>query len=127
VKDVKLVWDYPIDLPEVRSYRGKLKQVVACLIDNAIKCTDHGAISIAAKYQSARQLVGIRIAGSGGRQEDFSLGLYVVKKYTEMLGGSLEVESTPGVGSTFVLQIPAPPAQSAMGQQQLNRGAETSI
>jgi len=127
VKDVKLVWDYPIDLPEVRSYRGKLKQVVACLIDNAIKCTDHGAISIAVEYASARQLIGIRIAGSGGRQDDFSLGLYVVKKYTELLGGSLEVESTAGVGSTFVLQIPAPMAQSAMAQQQLRRAAENSI
>ncbi len=126
-KDFKLVWDYPIDLPEVRTQRGKLQQVVACLIDNAIKCTDHGAISIAVKYASARQLVEIRIAGSGGQQDDFSLGLYVVKKYTEMLGGSLEVESTPGVGSTSILQIPAPMAQSAMAQRQLRLAAENSI
>jgi signal transduction histidine kinase len=127
VKNVKLVWDYPIDLPEVRSYRGKLKQVVACLIDNAINCMDHGAISIAVKYASARQLVEICIAGSGGRQGDFTLGLYVVKKYTEMLGGSLEDDSTAGVGSTFILQIPAPMAQSAMAQRQLRRAAENSI
>ena len=121
-KDVKLVWDYPIDLPEVRSYRGKLKQVAAGLIDNAIKCTHHGAISIAVKYASARQLVEIRIAANGGQQVDFSLGLYVVKKYLEMLGGSLEVESGLGGASTFTVQIPAP-----IAHQQLPLVAENNI
>ena len=150
VKDVKLVWDYPIDLPAVRSYRGKLKQVVASLIDDAIEFTDHGAISIAVRYVPATQVIEVRIANSrsgktparfatgfepsrhapnddlGVDRGGFSLGLYVVKKYIELLGGSIEVESTLAVGSTFILQIPAPVAQSSMGQQQLRLAAEAN-
>jgi len=34
------------------------------------------------------------------------LGLYIVKKYTEMLGGSVEAESALGQGSTFTIKIP---------------------
>jgi signal transduction histidine kinase len=46
----------------------------------------------------------------------FSLRLYVVKKYTGLLGGSIEVESSLGVGSTFILQIPVPMSQLSMAQ-----------
>jgi K+-sensing histidine kinase KdpD len=148
VKDVKLVWDYPIDLPEVRSYRGKLKQVVASLIDNAIEVTNRGAISIAVQYVPATQVIEVRIAIGGvakapspfatgfdssrqvpiddvdANRGGFNLGIYVVKKYIELLGGTIAVESTLTVGSTFILQIPAPMTQSSMGQQQLRLAAE---
>ena len=144
VKNVKLVWDYPIDLPEVRSYRGKLKQVVASLIDNALEVTDRGAISIAVRYLPAPQVIEVCIANGGGDKAaaqfatefdpaqhapsadggGLGLGLYVVKKYIELLGGTIAVESTLTGGSKFILQLPAPVAQSSMGQQQLRLAAE---
>jgi K+-sensing histidine kinase KdpD len=143
-KHAKLIWDYPIDLPEVRSYRGKLKQVVASSIDNALEVMDRGKISIAVRYLSAAQVIEVRIANGGAGKavgqcttefepsqpapsvdgSGFALGLFVVKKYIELLGGTIAVESTLTAGSTFILQLPAPIAQSSMGQQQLKLAAE---
>ena len=41
-KNVKLVWDYPADLPTIQSDRPKLKRIAENLINNAVKFTEHG-------------------------------------------------------------------------------------
>ncbi|MSP38736.1 MAG: GAF domain-containing protein [Deltaproteobacteria bacterium] len=150
VKEVKLLWDYSIDLPAVRSYRGKLKQVLTSLLDNAIEFTDHGAISIMVRYLPAQQCLQVRVAennagkvqvqGETGFERlwhasndavadrgGVTLGLYVVRKFTELLGGSIDVDSMPGVGAMFTLRIPAPMAQSSAVPEQLGLAAENNF
>jgi signal transduction histidine kinase len=41
--------------------------------------------------------------------EGLRLGLYIVKNFTDWLGGKIEIESEPGKGSTFTLAIPFTP------------------
>jgi signal transduction histidine kinase len=112
--------------------RRKLKQILESLIDNAIKFTNHGKVTISVRYVSAKKALELEVADSGvGIPEDqmptifekfhqgpdsnastprsgVGLGLYIVKKYIDILGGAVHVKSRAGQGSTFTLQIPAP-------------------
>jgi signal transduction histidine kinase len=131
-KPVRLVWKYPADLPAVQGDRGKFKRILENLIDNALQFTDRGSITVAIQYSAASESLEIKVSDSGVgipttklatifdrfRQADsvdaglqrggFGLGLYIVKKYLDLLGGSMHVDSRVGEGSTFSLQIPAP-------------------
>lgn len=142
-KDVKLFWDYPSDLPLVRGDRGKLRHILENLIKNAIKFTERGAVTIAARYLNTQGILELKVADTGvgiakeqiptiferfRRAPDLrvgaprggvGLGLYIVKTYTDLLGGKIHVESRPGDGSIFTLQIPAPLKGSHAPHEQL--------
>ena len=142
-KPVKLIWDYPSDLPPVLGDRRKLRQILENLIDNSIKFTDEGTITIAVRYWSIKKTLELKVAdtGSGIQQAQLAtiferfrqgsdasakgphtgvgLGLYVVKKYLDLLGGKIHVESRAGSGSVFTLQIPAPLKPSYSPHEQL--------
>ncbi len=126
---LKIVWYCPPDLPEPRADRDRLKDILRHLVDNAVKSTPRGRIVVSA--ENSIEPDGIRISvtdtGSGVspealafifenfRQSDSSgtrafegtgLGLYIAKKYAELLGGELSVISELGKGSTFTLILP---------------------
>jgi signal transduction histidine kinase len=143
-KDVKLVWEYPSDLPSVHVDRRKLKQILESVIDNALKFTEYGAVTVSARYASTKKTLEFEIADTGvgipdeqistifekfrqGSKAETSaprsgvgLGLYIVKKYIDLLGGAVQVTSRAGQGSTFILRIPAPAVQEhAAAQEQM--------
>jgi signal transduction histidine kinase len=142
-KNVKLVWTYPYDMPSVQADRGKLKRILENLINNALRFTEHGTVTVSARYLGSKRLLEFKIAdtGVGIPQEQLStvfekfrqvqganagmrhggvgLGLYIVKKYTDLLGGKIYVESHAGEGSTFTLLVPAPLAKRTSAHEQL--------
>ena len=127
-KDVELIWSFPSEFPRLETDHGKLKQILNRLIDNAIKFTDHGTVSISTHWLAPSTIefrvrdTGIGIAKDSlpvifekCRQIDSTdsrpyggagLGLYLACAYTQMLGGTIAVESQPGVGSTFTVRLP---------------------
>jgi len=128
-KELTLRWDCPVDLPVIKTDSEKLKHVLQNLINNAVKFTRRGAVTISARCVPGSKKVMFQVADSGVgipkdhlaliferfHQVDSSntrafggvgMGLYIVKKFTEILGGQVVVESEPGLGSTFTVTLP---------------------
>jgi signal transduction histidine kinase len=111
------------------------------LVNNAIKFTEVGSVTVSAKYLADKKMMEFKIADTGigipkeqlpiifdrFHQGDSSgtrayggmgLGLYIVKKYTDLLGATIQVESKPGQGSTFVLHVPCRPDKPLAPRQE---------
>ena len=109
----------------------RLRQALLNLMSNANKFTDHGTITIDARQrqEGSRDWVTIAVADTGigmtaeqmGKlfqefsQADASttrkyggtgLGLAISKRFCQMMGGDITVESEPGSGSTFTIRLP---------------------
>jgi signal transduction histidine kinase/CheY-like chemotaxis protein len=117
----------PPGLPPLRTDRTKLKQSLLNLLSNASKFTEDGRLSLTVATADSEVSFVVRDTGIGmtedqlGRlfeafsQADASttrryggtgLGLAITKRFCEMLGGRITVESAPGEGSTFTVVLP---------------------
>jgi signal transduction histidine kinase len=132
---ISLLWNHSRELPVIRSDQEKLKHVLRNLISNAIKFTEKGQVTVAARYLNHASAIEFKLSDTGigipkdklrdifemFRQVDSSetrkyggmgVGLFIVKKFTEMLGGTVTVESELNKGSTFTVTIPVEIASS---------------
>jgi len=137
---ITLEWDYPSDLPTVITDTGKLVHILQNLINNAIKFTEKGSVKISARCRPETEHIEFKVADTGiGIPQDslplifemfrqvngshgkpsgsVGLGLHIVKKFTELLGGKISVESEVGRGSTFTVTIPYERQESGERQQ----------
>lgn len=123
---LELEIDLPRKLPLVQANAARLEQVLTNLLSNAIKFTDAGTITIAAKQVGDRLRIsvsdtGIGIAGehleaifqdfrrvehNGRRSSGAGLGLAISRRLIALMGGTIEVESAVGAGSTFSVELP---------------------
>jgi signal transduction histidine kinase len=129
-KPVSLKWSVASDLQAISSDRGKLTLILQNLINNAIKFTEEGTIHVSARRAEDKKGVEFEIADTGigipkealpvifdkFRQADSSsarvhggvgLGLHIVYVFTELLGGSIDVETEQDHGCIFTIWLPA--------------------
>jgi signal transduction histidine kinase len=105
----------------------KVKQVVFNLLSNAVKFTPEGGrVGVSAREVDGDMVIAVRDTGIGiapedlphvfdefrqvgqgeARREGTGLGLTLAKRFVELHGGWIRVESEPGAGSTFTFTLP---------------------
>jgi signal transduction histidine kinase len=125
VPGVEFRWSVVPDMPPLLTDALKLRMILKNLIDNARKYTEHGHVSLDARptadgvelavadtgsgipaeeleriFEPFRQIGGSRAPGGVG------LGLYLVRRLAEALGGRVDAQSRLGMGSTFRVWLP---------------------
>ncbi|AKB85100.1 ATP-binding protein [Methanococcoides methylutens] len=130
-KGIDLTCNIEIEKPIIKADLLKFKQILYNLVNNSIKFTEEGgAVTIGGKISDKAVDFFVKDIGIGIAPEDqeklfkpffqvdssnsrefggTGLGLTLVKKFVEMHGGKVWVESEPGKGSTFGFSIPAEP------------------
>jgi signal transduction histidine kinase/DNA-binding response OmpR family regulator len=138
-ESLSLVFEEPAALPPLYTDEGKVSQILRNFISNALKYTERGEVRVSARESADQRRIVFAVAdtGIGIAPEDqelifqefvqvenpmqrkvkgTGLGLPLARRLAELLGGTVAVTSEPGVGSTFVAEIPVtwtPPAGEA--------------
>ena len=129
-KSVTLTYEGTLTVPQIYSDPRRLKQALINLLNNAVKFTsDHGQVSLQVRVDAELDRIqfsvidnGIGIALQDMQQlfvpfvqvdssltrehEGTGLGLALVQKLIDRLGGSIDVESERGKGSRFTINLP---------------------
>lgn len=123
---------FPGDMPKLLADGRKLKQVLVNLLANAVKFTEHGgSVAVTVSFDAAGRTVftiadtgigiprdeipaALRMFGRGRRakktdrpQEGTGLGLPLAASLVELHGGTLALDSEPGVGTTVTVTLPS--------------------
>ena len=121
-------------LGAMRADVTRVRQVLLNLLSNASKFTEHGRITLAVERLGAEMVFRVRDTGIGMTPEQLGklfqafaqadvstaskyggtgLGLAISRRFCEMMGGDVTVESTPGSGSTFTVRLPVTVQEAA--------------
>ncbi|NNJ09350.1 HAMP domain-containing protein [Chloroflexales bacterium ZM16-3] len=125
-KGLELNLDLPPDLPPVLADREQLKRIFSQLLDNAMRYTDTGAVTVRASLNDQGNIQvdvidtgrGItpemlpmlfkrfqRVEGNNSAQRGGGLGLAITRQLIDRHSGKVNVVSTPGQGSTFTVTL----------------------
>ena len=125
-RGLKIIDNVSCQGSSVRADFTRLKQVMLNLLSNAIKYNrDNGSVTLACeavgdnrlcvritdtgtgltKHEIDRLFVSFNRLSADNHIEGTGIGLVIAKRLIEIMGGSISVESTPGVGSTFSIEL----------------------
>jgi sensor histidine kinase YesM len=128
--EVRLVNELPAALPFVLADENRLRQILHNLLENGLKYTDRGQVSISAEVRGAMLAVSIADTGRGippsamgslfrpffqydeayaDSRDGIGLGLSISKQLVDLQGGQMEVQSEAGRGSRFTFTLPIAP------------------
>jgi signal transduction histidine kinase len=143
---VRLVIEEPYGLPPIHSDEGKVSQVLRNLLSNALKFTERGEVRMRAGLAEDAGTVVVAVSDTGigidpadqerifqefgqldhpvqRRVKGTGLGLALSRRLADVLGGTLTLSSTLGVGSTFTLTLPVASAEAREAPTAMPAGA----
>lgn len=125
--NVRLVNALPSKLPLILADENRLRQILYNLLENGLKYTDQGSVSISAERHGDLLHISVHDTGKGipseamdnlfhpffqhdeegfHSRDGIGLGLSISKQLVELQGGHLQVESEVGVGTRFTFTLP---------------------
>jgi len=126
--EIQLLIDAAEDLPTVNVDADRMTQVLVNLLDNALRYTPAGGqIRLAAQFTAGGVELEVKDTGPGIPEDELDhlferfyrgdksrqreaggsgLGLAIAKSLVEAQGGQIKVASKPGVGATFIIELP---------------------
>lgn len=129
VNNKGILFRHTFDNTEVKLYgdADRIEQIIDNLLTNAVKFTEAGTITFNARYDNGQLLIEVKDTGMGMNEETISrifrpferqtsqsnangygLGLPITKGLVNLLGGTIDVTSSVGNGSTFQVTLPMP-------------------
>lgn len=124
---VRLIFQPNIAVKPYSCNRDRIKQLLINLVDNALKATEFGAVTIVCRTIGNQLVLEISDTGIGMEEEQLEriferfyrvdkgrskaqggtgLGLSIVKHIVELYNGTIQVSSKPGVGTEFTVKLP---------------------
>jgi len=118
-------------LPPITTDRDKLRQILINLVNNAVKFTEQGAVTLRVRRDGEQMVVSVEDTGVGIAEKHLErvfekfyqvkqvhrsvkgtgLGLSICNAFADLLGATITVQSTVGRGSTFTVTVPLKPQQ----------------
>lgn len=122
-------WPAGENLPRLYTDREKLLTILRNLVENAVKYGNGKPVFVEASHDRAADDIRISVRDQGigidtadlahifapfrrtsgavaTNAQGVGLGLYIVRQFAELLRGTVQVESTPGAGTTFTVRLP---------------------
>jgi signal transduction histidine kinase/CheY-like chemotaxis protein len=125
-KGIKLITQNNCPIKTLYGDEKRIRQIVINLVDNAIKYTRHGNVTVNSAYENGILNISVSDTGDGiadadldriflpfvqvhdgeSALEGIGLGLFIIKELVNLMEGNLTISSQPGVGSVFNVVLP---------------------
>jgi AraC-like DNA-binding protein/nitrogen-specific signal transduction histidine kinase len=144
--DARVQWklDIPERLPHIRADAVRLRQIFLNLLSNAQKYTERGQITLGAEVAAAQVHFWVADTGLGIHAEQqerifepfvtleedrriaggIGLGLSITRHLVALHGGTMKLDSQPGLGSTFHIYLPLPALRASSPQGEASPWAD---
>jgi len=128
-KSIKIVYEEPAAGTAVVADKGRFEEIMTNLIDNAVKYSNKGTVTVSHKIDGKALITSVKDSGIGmsstERERLFQrfyrvknaktkeiggtgLGLWIIKQYVEKMHGQIRVESMENVGTEFIVVLNLP-------------------